>query len=183
MAKPEQTLAKNVSVLFKKPKKPKAKVFISFCLLQRMWMFQCLHLNKSWKMLPSYATSCIKPSAIKYYNSFITRYTVIWLLQKTIIGFSTYVQEHSKQGRMGIWTPFILRSFQSALPLKNNLTVGANERYKTFVMVKLYKISLCKREAGLRSPSVELKRSIQIEPDCRDAMRTATVASVIWCHL
>lgn len=164
-------------------KTPKAKVFISFCLLQRMGMFQCLRLNKSWNMLFAYATSCTKPSAVKYYNSFVTHYTVSWLLQKTITGFSTYVQEHSKQGRVGLWIPFILRSFQSALPVKNNPTVGVSERWKTFVMVKLCKISLCKREVGLRSSSVKLKRSMQIKPDCGDDTRTATVDSVVWCHL
>lgn len=63
--------------------------------------------------------------------------------------------------------------------MKKNLTVGANERYETFVMVKLYKISLCKREAGLRSPSVKLKRSVQVKPGCGDDMRTAAVASVM----
>lgn len=42
--------------------------------------------------------------------------------------------------------------------MKNNLTTGANERCKTFVMVKLYKRSLCKWKLGLRSPSVRLKR-------------------------
>lgn len=53
-------------------------------------------------MLPAYATSCTMPSAVKYYNSFITHYTVSWLSQQTMIGFSTYVQEDGKQGRLGI---------------------------------------------------------------------------------
>lgn len=135
-------------------KKTQTEVFISFCLLQRTWLFRCLHLNKSWNMLSADATSCTMPSAVKYYNLFVT---VSWLLQQTIIGFSTYVWEDGKQIRVGVWISFLLRSFQSVLLVKNNLTVGANEWCKTFVMVKLYKISLCKTEAGLRSPSVTLK--------------------------
>lgn len=48
-----------------------------------------------------------------------------------------------------------------------------------FVMVELYKWSLCKWEFRLRSSSVDLKEQLQIKPDSVDAVNIVYLASVM----